>query len=80
MDLGNEDAALLEAKRGIVAIEGIFHAINSTVYSPKFMDALQRGLEYMGQLHSRLIAQIGPGEVENMRKQNMPPPSLVKPN
>jgi len=80
-----EDAQLTEAKRGILAIEGLFHAINSATYSPRFMDGLQMGLEYIGNLHQRLIAQIGPEEVEKMKKGSMPPPppkqnGLVKPN
>lgn len=88
VDLGTpEDLALMEAKRGIFAIEGLFHAVNSTVYSPKFMDGLRMGLEYIGQLHGRLLAQIGPEEVEKMKKGSIPPqspeqkpPEILRPN
>lgn len=74
IELGQpQDAALLEAKQGILAIEGLFFAINSTTYSPKFMDALRVGLEFMGQYHGKLLAKIGPEEVEKMRKASNPP-------
>lgn len=72
-----EDSQVSEAKRGIIAIEGLFFAINSTTYSPKFMDALQRGLEYMGQYHGKLLAQIGPEEVEKMKQANQPSQKLA---
>jgi hypothetical protein len=85
VDLGTpEDQEISEAKRGILAIEGLFHAINSATYSPRFMDGLHIGLTYIGQLHERLIAQIGPEEVEKMKKVNIQPQpqtnGLVKPN
>ncbi len=80
-----QESQLEDTKKAIFAIEGLFHAVNSTTFSPRFMDGLRIGLEYIGQLHGRLIAQIGPEEVEKMKQQNQPvmaakPPEVLRPN
>lgn len=79
VDLGvpTEVDPFLEKKREIVAIEGMFMAINSATYSIRFMDSLRNGLEYIGSIHARLIKEIGPEEVEKMRKAAAPPAPLV---
>lgn len=80
-----EEIQLADTKKAIFAIEGLFHAINSATFSPRFMDGLRLGLEYIGQIHGRLIAQVGPEEVEKMKQQNQPvmaakPPEVLRPN
>lgn len=58
-----------KVEKDILTLEGLFFAINSTTYSPKFMDALNRGLQLLGNQHAMLLAQMSPDQVETMRKK-----------
>lgn len=71
-----------EAKKGILAIEGIYHAVNSATFKLNFHDALVNGLQYLGKLHEKLLAQIGPEEVAKLRQQfsTTTPPPPTNPN
>jgi hypothetical protein len=73
--LSPEQQAIEEAKKGILAIEGIYHAVNSTTFKLNFHDALVNGLTYLGKLHEKLLAQIGPEEVQKLRQQFAQPPT-----
>lgn len=76
--ISKEDQAKEATKNSILAIESLFFAINSTSFLIKYHDGLVKGLEFLGQLHNKLLAELGPDEVEKMRKQYAKPE--VKPN
>lgn len=64
-------------EQDILTIEGLFFSINSAQYSPKFMDALNRGLTYLGTIHVSLLAQMSPEDLKAMReKYNKPNPPI----
>ncbi len=67
--LTSEQTAIENTKKSILTIEGLFFAINSATFSLRYHDPMIKGMEFLGKMHERLLAELGPEEVQKMREQ-----------
>lgn len=72
-----EDNKLASIKSSIKAIEGLFHAINDSGIPMKWHDAVMAGMQFLGELHAKLLAELPPAEVEKIRKEQGTQPAAV---
>ncbi len=73
-----EADALENAKQTIVLIEKFCFALNQIPL--RFSEDIIKGFGFVNQMHTNLLEQIGPEEVQKLREQfksNVPPP--IKP-
>ena len=76
------ESGLENAKQSILVIEGLMFALNNANIPLRFAEQALKGAGFLQNLHSGLIKQIGPDEVEKMRQQyktNIPPPPAPPP-
>lgn len=69
----NEVNDLNNAKDSIKTIEGLFHAVDYAIkngYLPmRFSDQVLRGMSFLNSIHTKLITDIGPEEVQKMKDE-----------
>lgn len=54
--------------KAVRAIEGLFHAINAATFPLRCYDDTMMGMQFLKAVHDTLIKQLGPDEVERIRK------------
>ena len=77
-----KDSALDNAKQSLLVIEGLMFALNNSTIPLRFAEQALRGAGFLQNMHKELLNQIGPEEIESMRKQyntNIPPPPNTQP-
>lgn len=75
-----DTAGLENAKATILLIEKFCFALNQITVPLRFSEDLIKGFGFVNQMHTQLLEQIGPEEVQKLREQyksNVPPP--IKP-
>lgn len=77
VELGTpEQEGIENAKQSILVIEGLMFALNNANIPLRFAEQALKGAGFLQTLHAGLLKQIGPEEIEKMRKQynaNIPP-------
>lgn len=74
----DEQKKLESIKSSIKAIEGLFHALNDSGIPMKWHDAVLAGMQFIGELHAKLISELPKDEIEKIKKEQEPiKPALV---
>lgn len=75
-----EERSIENAKQSILIIEKFFYAVNAMPGGPplRLAEDMINGMKFLNQMHAKLLAELGPEEVEKMKAANQPktPPGV----
>ena len=63
-----EGSSKEDMAQSIRAIEGLFHAINDASFKLAHYQSVMMGMSFLNAVHASLLKELGPEEVERIRK------------